>query len=109
MFGVTHTRPIYERAVEVLKDDEARCAFHSFHVNTITVLVRLYRAGIFHAGFIRALMKCRCRDMCMRFADMERKLGEIDRARAVYTYASQFSDPRVRSENSILLVLFHLY
>lgn len=45
----------------------------------------------------------------MRFADMERKLGEIDRARAVYTYASQFSDPRVRSENSILLVLFHLY
>ena len=24
MFGVTHTRPIYERSVEALKDDEAR-------------------------------------------------------------------------------------
>ena len=40
----------------------------------------------------------------MRFADMERKLGEIDRARAVYTYASQFSDPRVRATIPSLLL-----
>ena len=33
--------------------------------------------------------------MCTRFADLERKLGEIDRARAVYSHASQICDPRV--------------
>ena len=33
--------------------------------------------------------------MCLRFAAMERKLGEIDRARAIYAHASQFCDPRV--------------
>lgn len=33
--------------------------------------------------------------MCIRFADLERKLGEIDRARAVYMHASQMADPRV--------------
>ena len=33
--------------------------------------------------------------MCLRFAALERKLGEIDRARAVYAHASQFCDPRV--------------
>lgn len=33
--------------------------------------------------------------MCRRFAQMERKLGEIDRARALYGHASQFCDPRV--------------
>ena len=33
--------------------------------------------------------------MCMRFAELERKLGEIDRARAVYMHASQIADPRV--------------
>jgi len=33
--------------------------------------------------------------MCLRFALMERKLGEIDRARAIYAHASQFCDPRV--------------
>ena len=33
--------------------------------------------------------------MCIRFAELERKLGEIDRARAVYMHASQMADPRV--------------
>lgn len=35
--------------------------------------------------------------MCLRFSDMESKLGEIDRARAIYSYCSQICDPRVRS------------
>ena len=36
--------------------------------------------------------------MCIRFANMERKLGEIDRARALYAHASQFCDPRVHAD-----------
>lgn len=36
--------------------------------------------------------------MCLRFAAMERKLGEIDRARAIIAHASQFCDPRVNPE-----------
>jgi pre-mRNA-splicing factor SYF1 len=34
-------------------------------------------------------------EICLRFATLERKLGEIDRARAIYAHASQFCDPRV--------------
>lgn len=34
-------------------------------------------------------------EMCLRFASLERKLGEIDRARAIYAHGSQFCDPRV--------------
>lgn len=60
-FGLTSTREIYERAIEVLPDKKAR-------------------------------------DMCVRFADMETRLGEIDRARGVWAYASQFSDPRMDPE-----------
>ena len=56
-FGLPSTRPIYERAIEALPDNEAR-------------------------------------DMCLKFADMEKRLGEIDRARAIYGHASQFCDPR---------------
>lgn len=33
--------------------------------------------------------------MCQRYADMERKLGEIDRARAIYVHCSQICDPKV--------------
>ncbi|XP_033732120.1 LOW QUALITY PROTEIN: pre-mRNA-splicing factor SYF1-like [Pecten maximus] len=58
IYGVTYTRPIYEKAIEVLPDDHSR-------------------------------------EMCMRFADLERKLGEIDRARALYSHCTQMCDPRV--------------
>lgn len=56
-FGLTSTRPIYERAIAALPDQEAK-------------------------------------EMCLKFAEMERRLGEIDRARAIYGHASQFCDPR---------------
>nr|CCA17964.1 premRNAsplicing factor SYF1 putative [Albugo laibachii Nc14] len=32
--------------------------------------------------------------LCLSFSTLEIKLGEIDRARAIYTHASQFADPR---------------
>jgi pre-mRNA-splicing factor SYF1 len=57
-FGLTHCRPIYEKAIETLPDKQAK-------------------------------------EMSLRFADLELKLGEIDRARAIYGYASQFCDPRI--------------
>ena len=57
-FGLPATRPIYERALEVLPDKQTA-------------------------------------KVCIRFAQLERKLGEIDRARAIYAHASQFCDPRV--------------
>ncbi|KAG8527453.1 pre-mRNA-splicing factor syf1 [Bacidia gigantensis] len=56
-FGLTSTRPIYQRAIDVLSDRGAK-------------------------------------DMCLKFAEMERRLGEIDRARAIYGHGSQFCDPR---------------
>ncbi|KAG8790535.1 pre-mRNA-splicing factor syf1, partial [Serendipita sp. 399] len=60
-YGLPATRPIFERALEVLPDKETA-------------------------------------QMCLRFANMERKLGEIDRARAIYAHASQFCDPRLYPE-----------
>ena len=33
--------------------------------------------------------------MALRYARLERTLGEIDRARAIYAYSSQFCDPRL--------------
>ena len=60
-YGLTATRPIYERALEVLADRQTA-------------------------------------KMCLRFAALERKLGEIDRARAIYAHASQFCDPRTNPE-----------
>jgi pre-mRNA-splicing factor SYF1 len=59
-FGVTSTREIYERAIEVLPDKDVK-------------------------------------DMCIQFADVERRLGEVDRARGIYGHAAQFCDPRIEA------------
>ncbi|KAH6824164.1 Tetratricopeptide repeat superfamily protein [Perilla frutescens var. hirtella] len=32
--------------------------------------------------------------MCIKYAELEKNLGEIDRSRALYKHASQFADPR---------------
>eukprot|EP00117_Sycon_ciliatum_P020916 scpid36740/ scgid18492/ Pre-mRNA-splicing factor SYF1; Protein HCNP; XPA-binding protein 2 len=61
IFGVTHTRQIYEKAIEVLPDTGAR-------------------------------------KMCVRFAQLECKLGEFDRARAVFMHGSQLADPRLSAD-----------
>ena len=37
-------------------------------------------------------------DMCLKFADMEKRLGEIDRSRAIFAHASQFCDPRTHRD-----------
>lgn len=59
IYGVPKTRQIYEKAIEVLNEENTR-------------------------------------EMCLRFAEMETKLGEVDRARAIYAHCSQICDPRVR-------------
>ncbi|KAF2859859.1 protein prenylyltransferase [Piedraia hortae CBS 480.64] len=56
-FGLTASRPVYEKAIATLPDKEA---------------VKL----------------------CVKFADMERRLGEVDRARGIYRHAAQMVDPR---------------
>lgn len=38
------------------------------------------------------------RVMCLRYAALERRLGEIDRARAIFVHASAMSDPRSHPE-----------
>ncbi len=35
-----------------------------------------------------------CKRMCRRYAALERRLGEIDRARAIFVHASSLADPR---------------
>lgn len=44
--------------------------------------------------------------MCLRFADMESKLGEIDRARAIYSFCSQMCDPRVSHQSFYSISMF---
>ena len=56
-YGVTKTRPLFDRAIAELSDDMAR-------------------------------------ELCVDYAKVEQRLGEVDRARAIFRHGSQYADPR---------------
>lgn len=60
-YGITKTRPVYERAIGELNDEMVKA-------------------------------------ICIDFSKMERKLGEVDRARAILLHGSQFADPKKDSK-----------
>lgn len=71
MFGITSTRPIFQQAIETLQEDQSR--------------YRLFLTS----------MQIYFREMSLRYAQVERNLGEIDRARAIYAHCAEICDPRV--------------
>ena len=113
-YGATRTRVIYERAIEALPDDKVLfgCCVELSCLSCATLSASSFKylrrglAGGVRNGKNRCLVAkvtqpicCpstpQLKDISLKFAEMERKLGEIDRARAIFMYASQFCDPRV--------------
>jgi len=105
---------IYERATKVVMDEdkyEVRCIIRDFFTQVLTLrqmfLIYIAKATensgppatrAIYERAITVLPDKQTAQMCLRFAAMERKLGEIDRARAIYAHASQFCDPRVNPD-----------
>lgn len=68
----------------------------NIYINKAAELYGVARTRQIYEKAIEVLPEDTSRDMCLRFSDMETKLGEIDRARAIYAHCSQMCDPRVR-------------
>ncbi|KAI9822827.1 MAG: pre-mRNA-splicing factor syf1 [Phylliscum demangeonii] len=88
-----HAMRIYERATRAVSDED-RVELFNFYINKSAANFGLTSTRPIYERAIAALPDKDARDMCLRFAEMERRLGEIDRARSIYGHASQFCDPR---------------
>lgn len=93
-FGITHTREIYEKAIEVLPNDGARYIVRITY-SAGNLLPVLLSTTVTPPPLLPTHSHHTCRDMCLRYAQLETKLGEVDRARGIYSHGSQMSDPRV--------------
>ncbi|KAG8708140.1 pre-mRNA-splicing factor syf1 [Ceratobasidium sp. 395] len=88
---------IYDRATQVVADQD------KFEMFTIYIAKASANFGLpatrpIYERALQVLPNKQTAEMCLRFAQLERKLGEIDRARAIFAHASQFCDPRVAPE-----------
>lgn len=88
-----HAMRIYERATRAVSD-ENKVEMFNFYITKSASNFGLTSTRAIYERAIAALPDKEARDMCLKFAEMERRLGEIDRARAIYGHASQFCDPR---------------
>ena len=88
-----HAMRIYERATRAVSDDD-KFEMFNFYITKSASNFGLSSTRPIYERAIAALPDKEARDMCLKFAEMERRLGEIDRARAIYGHASQFCDPR---------------
>ena len=88
-----HAMRIYERATRAVSDEDRKEMFNFYITKSATNFGLTSTRPIYETA-IAALPDKEAKDMCLKFADMEKRLGEIDRARAIYGHASQFCDPR---------------
>ncbi len=95
--GARHAMSIYKRACKLVPDEEklevygiyVTSAMHFFGID----LVR----SIYQTAIEEVLSKSLVIDLSMQYAHLERKLGEIDRARSLYVHASRIVNPTEKS------------
>ncbi|KPM40088.1 Pre-mRNA-splicing factor SYF1 [Neonectria ditissima] len=92
-----HAMRIYERATRAVADEDRADMFNLYITKSASNFGLPSTRPIYERA-IAALPDSEAKDMCLKFADMEKRLGEIDRARAIYGHASQFCDPRTNPE-----------
>ncbi|GMT04351.1 hypothetical protein PENTCL1PPCAC_26525, partial [Pristionchus entomophagus] len=89
-----HAMAIYNRATKAV-DREDQYAMYNIYIKRAGEDFGLPHTRPIYEDAISNLPENKSRDMSMRYSAMERALGEIDRARAIYAHASEICDPRV--------------
>jgi len=92
-----HAMRIYDRATGAVSDED-RADMFNFYITKSASNFGMPSTRAIYERAIEALPDNEAKDMCLKFADMEKRLGEIDRARAIYGHASQFCDPRTNPD-----------
>ncbi|KAI4466206.1 pre-mrna splicing factor [Holotrichia oblita] len=89
-----HAMAVYERATSAVLPEEMFDVFN-IYIKRAAEIYGVPKTRQIYEKAIEVLPEDKTREMCLRFAEMETKLGEIDRARAIYAHCSQICDPRV--------------
>ena len=88
-----HAMDIFARCAAAVPDAEKLAVFDLYTARAMDAFGVEKVRSIYQAAVEGDLPDGLTRELCTRFAALERKHGEIDRARALYIHASQFANP----------------
>eukprot|EP01083_Nonionella_stella_P090050 251570_1 len=89
-----HAMGVYDRACDAVQPSDQYDMF-LVYIKRASDLFGATRSRDIYEKAIKGLPDVSLPAMCLRYARLEQKLGEVDRGRAIFTYGSQFADPRV--------------
>ncbi|KAJ3309448.1 hypothetical protein HDV04_006026 [Boothiomyces sp. JEL0838] len=89
-----HALSIYDRSTKNVAPEDLYEMF-TVYIAKATSFYGIVSTRDIYSKALEVLPDKSARDMAIKFAEMETKLGEVDRARAILGYSSQICDPRV--------------
>lgn len=85
---------IYEQATKAVPNDEKLEMYEIYIARAAEIFGVPRTRDIYERAIESGLPHKDVKTMCLKYAELEKSLGEIDRARGIYLYASQYADPR---------------
>ncbi|KAL6514953.1 hypothetical protein OROGR_020532 [Orobanche gracilis] len=85
---------VYDQATKAVPDNDKLGMYETYIARAAEIFGVPKTREIYEQAIQSGLPDKDVKLMCLKFADLEKSLGEIDRSRAIYKHASQFADPR---------------
>ncbi|ERM95970.1 pre-mRNA-splicing factor SYF1 isoform X1 [Amborella trichopoda] len=85
---------VYDQAAKAVPDNEKMNLYEIYIARAVEIFGVPRTREIYEQAIESGLPDKDVKTMCMKYADLEKNLGDIDRARGIYIFASQFADPR---------------
>lgn len=74
--------------------EEERYEAFNIYIAKVSKLLGITKTRAIFQSALQKLNEKQTIEMGRKYADIETKMGEIERARAIYVYISQFTDPK---------------
>eukprot|EP00771_Trimastix_marina_P000533 gnl/Trimastix_PCT/1553.p1 GENE.gnl/Trimastix_PCT/1553~~gnl/Trimastix_PCT/1553.p1 ORF type:complete len:878 (-),score=280.43 gnl/Trimastix_PCT/1553:33-2603(-) len=89
---IRHAMDIYARATDAV-DEAQRLEMYEIYISRAASFYGVTKTRDIYEAAIAKLPDKPARDLCLKYAALEQKLGEIDRSRAIYVHCSRMCDP----------------
>ena len=88
-----HAMAVYDRATRAVPVAEQYVMF-LLYIARATDFFGVSRTREIYEKAIAVLPDKYLQDICLRYSDLEKRLGEVDRARAIFRHCANYCDPR---------------
>ncbi|CAL1374331.1 unnamed protein product [Linum trigynum] len=85
---------VYDQATKAVPNSEKLGMYEIYIARAAEIFGVPKTREIYEQAIESGLPDKDVKKMCLKYAELEKNLGEIDRARGIYGFASQFADPR---------------